>query len=440
MDNNQGIVAILDAPVRNKNGPSIQIQDSSVEERIFNQKQADRIVPVSTDSLKHTGILREIVRHGELGVCRETLQEDINNGKIKLIPAFKRDNWPTHPLMARIKELSSPVIADVVKKMDVLCDEQDIKFQTLFRLSTIPLDKLFYQGDELQQALLHQGSYYSWANIPKISNVLLEQFQLQEDLVRVIVREQLLIISNRLKSSTLPLNDILRPAGIFSEKDWKVVKRDDNIYVFNKRTEQQVPVTFKKIANDLAASFHRDLHYIHSPRSDISFGLFLESRPDIPFSVLAIQKTDRVYKQNVLLALGYDPGRCIDFTRLYNCPGAPFNTSSAIFACAFQYLGKNYPNFQAALSAFMPTYTSGLSMISGGFDIPVMVKSNVQAFQARELSGETVWEHLTARRQEKGASIIKSVLPMFPTIELLRPIKEPRFEPLQGTKGKMFEI
>ncbi len=438
VENNRGVLAIFDSPWLSRYGPSVRIRTSDTE-RVYSQELTDEVVVRNTEISGCSGVLRLIVRYGELEARRKVIQGAIDEGNIKLIPTFKKDRWPSHPLITRIKALALPIIADEVKKAGIFCDEQDIRFQTLFRLTTIPLDKLFYQGDELHKALLHQGSYYSWDEIPKINDVLLEQFQLQEDIVRAVIQEQLAIIRTRLKSSNLPLNEILVPVGIFREKDWKVMKEGGDTYAFNEKTKERIPVKFGPVDNDLAKSFHRDLHYIHAPRCDISLGLFLEDQ-NLPFSVLSIQKTDRAYKQNVLLALGFDPKYCVDFTRLYNWPGAPFNTSSTIFGCAFQYLEENYPETQAALSAFMPSYTSGLSMISGGFDIPVMVKDSKQIFQSRLLDGKLGWEHLTSRRRDENVPTIESVLPLLPTIEMLRPIKNPRFEPLLGTKGKMFVV
>ena len=437
MDKNTGILAILDAPIINQKGPSIQID--GINKKSFNQKQADRVLNSGDMSTQHFGIIKETLRFSQIKTRREALQEKINDGSIRLTNSFKRDKWPSHPLMNRIKALSVPLIVDEVKKSGILCDEQDIRYQTLFRLATYPLDKLFNHGEQLQEELLHQGSFYSWSNIPKISDVLLEQYEVQEELVRHTVREQLIIINDRLKNSDLPLDQILIPSGIFTEINWMFLKSNNELFITNKDSGKRMRVEFRQVENNLATSFHRDLHYIHTPRSGTSFGLFLED-DNLPFSVLAIEKIDRKYKENVLLALGYDPEHCVDFTRLYSRPGVPFNTSSAIFACAFQYIEKNYPDIQAALSAFMPTYASGLSMISGGFDTPVIIKEGRQTFQPKLIDGKEVWEHVTARRKDIDIKSIRSAIPMFPTVELLRTIKKPRFEPLSGIKGKMFEI
>jgi hypothetical protein len=407
--------------------------------KCFNQKQADVVLRSEDLDTQHFGIVRETIRFGQIKIHREELQEKINDGRIRLTNSFKRDEWPSHPLMNRIKALSVPLIVDEVKKSGILCDEQDIRYQTLFRLATYPLDKIFNYGEQLQEALSLQGSFHSWSNIPKISDALLEQYGVQEGLIRNTVREQLVIINDRLKKSDLPLDQILVPSGIFAESNWMFLKSNSELFITNKDSGKRMHVEFRQVENDLATSFHRDLHYIHTPRSGVSFGLFLE-KDELPFSVLAIEKIDREYKENVLLALGYDPEHCIDFTRLYSRPGVPFNTSSAIFACTFQYIEKNYPDIQAALSAFMPTYASGLSMISGGFDTPVIIKEGRQTFQPKLIDGKEVWEHVTARRKGAGIKSIRSAIPMFPTVELLRTIKKPRFEPLSGLTGKMFEI
>jgi hypothetical protein len=88
----------------------------------------------------------------------------------------------------------------------------------------------------------------------------------------------------------------------------------------------------------------------------------------------------------------------------------------------------------------MPSYASGLSMISGGFDTPVIIKDGKQRFQERQINNNIVWEHVTLRNQVDNKTTIESVIPMFPAVELIRPIKRQRFEPLEQIYGKMFVV
>jgi hypothetical protein len=231
---------------------------------------------------------------------------------------------------------------------------------------------------------------------------------------------------------------------MFAEPGWVIQKRGNNIFAAQEEgvtaASGLVPLEFREIDPELAKQFHGDLHYIHTPRADVAFGLYA-SGDDLPFSVLAVEKIDRAYKQNMLLIQGYDPRYCYDLTRLYSRPGTPGNTSSSMFSLTFSYMKAAYPETQAVVSAFMPTYATGISMTSGGFDNPVLIKPLVHTFEERNVNGNSVWEHVTKRRQqESGARRIRSKFPLLPTVELMSSLQSPRYAPLTGAKDFMVEV
>jgi hypothetical protein len=168
----------------------------------------------------------------------------------------------------------------------------------------------------------------------------------------------------------------------------------------------------------------------------MAFGLFLEDEV-IPFSVVAFDEIDRPYKQDLLLMLGYNPSQCLDLARLYSKPGTPFNTSSTIFTLAFSYFRENQPEIQAVLSAFMPTYAHGMSMISAGFNYGSLVKEWRHSFAEREIDGEKAWELVTKRRISESETTIRSQWPLLPVFELFVPIRPPRFTPFEELNGAM---
>ena len=142
-----------------------------------------------------------------------------------------------------------------------------------------------------------------------------------------------------------------------------------------------------------------------------------------------------------MLLFGYVPRNCLDFTRLYSRPGVPKNVSSAIFGETFTYIRQHEPKIEAAISAFMPSYASGLSMLTGGFETPILIKPGVHYFGPIDVQGQQVMEHLTKRRQlGSNDNLISSRFPLLPVIELISPLKEPRFKPVLELGEQMVEL
>jgi len=179
---NRGVLSILDSPLQSRSGPTIQISGENDATAI--PRLTDKVVSTDKQGARHIGVLREVIRHGELRSRRQGLQEAIVRGDLRLETAFTRETWPTHPLMYKIKALAVPIIADEVKKTGVLCDDQDIRYQTLFRMATHSMPDLFIDGESVYQDFKEQGLYDSWRNIPKVRQGSLDNLQLNEDLVR----------------------------------------------------------------------------------------------------------------------------------------------------------------------------------------------------------------------------------------------------------------
>lgn len=166
--------------------------------------------------------------------------------------------------------------------------------------------------------------------------------------MEAVVREQAAVIKDRLRQSSLPLEQILIPNGIFTEQGWVIQKRGGEVNAIQKdgitSLSETIPLMFEEIDPLLANQIHNDLHYIHTPRSDI----------------------------------------------------------------ALAYLKTNYPDIQAIMSSFMPSYATGVSMTSGGFDNPVLINPLDHVFARKDVAGDTVYEHLTRRRRQEGDGNILS--------------------------------
>lgn len=425
--------AMTDGPVIGVNG----LQEVPLNWR----KDADAIVTGPADTIS-LAILKEMVRYQHMQSTRAALKEGLITGEIVTEPEFKVEQWPKHPLMNYIKTQAIPFIADETEKSGVLCDEQDIRYQTIFRLTTFPFNELFHNGDALVAHLKSIGVYDDWHKILSLVDADFNTYQLNEELIREVAREQLIIINDRLSHSPLPVKEILTKSGIFAEDGWRMEKEGGQVFAVRyDDSEQEIGrkiVRFEAVDHELASAFHHAFHYIHTPRTGQAYGFFLEDET-IPFSVLALEPIDRDYKHNMLLMRGYDPKQCVDLSRLYSRPGTPRNASSTMFSLVFSDIKTNQPEIQAILSAFMPTYATGLSMLSGGFDHPVLVKPNGHTFGAKEVDGQVVYEHLTKRRRKEAQSFVSTHpdMPMLPVVELMTRLKEPRFEPFEELDGKM---
>jgi hypothetical protein len=286
-------------------------------------------------------------------------------------------------------------------------------------------------GAEVDKQLIRLNAYNYWRNILKIDPDM--TYALNEDVLKRIVHEQALITADRLKGVDPKMIGLIKRTGIFSESGWKLKKYKGSVFAVraDQETNRELDkreVFFRSVDTEYAKYLQEKFHYIHTPRAVKSYGLFLEGE-ELPFSVVAFDEVDREYKKDLLLMLGYNPEKCLDLSRLYSRPGTPFNTSSTIFSLAFAHLRENEPSTQAVLSAFMPTYSHGMSMISAGFNFGVLVKEWRHSFAKRNINGKDAWELVTKRRVDNEQTIMESQWPLLPVFELLATLRPPRFTP-----------
>lgn len=428
----------------NSNGFGVKITaETSLEQANQGNNYIDHAITSRHPDVVKFGVMRATLTQTMYRVRRNQIRESIANGETKLVPKFDFHDWPVDHMMQSLRSQVTQKSNDFIRENNFVCDAQDLKYQTLFRLTTFPVAQVFEDGDRLQNYLDSIGYGEHWTNILKADPNIVSQFEMRTDLADLVINEQAKIIEDRLKNSDLPINEILTPTGIFAEPGWVIARRNGDVFAVQEEgsaNTQAVPLELKPVDLEYAKKIHHALHYIHTPRADLAFGLFVKGEEN-PFSVLALEKIDRPYKQNVLLARGYDPRRCYDLTRLYSKPGTPGNTSSSIFALTFKYIREHNPEIQAIVSAFMPSYATGVSMTSGGFDKFILIKNLRHSFGATRTSdGSIAYEHLTRRRQTNAIDIVASQFPLLPTIELMTQIREPRFEPLPGVDENMFEI
>ena len=423
-------------------GPRIVVQGAGEGTRV-DTKKADKVVTATSHEVVRTGLMMETVRQVANERRRDTLREHYQNRELLTTPKFTYDKWPTDPLMAQLRATVSPITDRYVAENGVVCDSKDLKYQTLFRLTTHDVAELFVDGQELEEYLIAQGAYTNWRNILGVDPDFVRQFQVNPDILAATIEEQRAVIDHRLEDSTLPLDEILQQSGIFAEPGWVIQKKDNQVYAVQEDTATSLsgamPLEFREVDPELANAFHRDLHYIHTPRADRAFALFVQGE-EMPFSVLALEQIDRPYKANALLFQGYDPKKCYDLTRLYSKPGTPGNTSSSMFSLTFNFLRSN-TDAQAILSSFMPSYATGISMTSGGMDDPVLIKPLLHRFVGTEVGGQTVYEQMTNRRLASATGkVIRSRVPLLPTVELMCRIQNPRYQPLPGADTQMLEV
>lgn len=425
-------------------GPRILLQSATSPANADFRRRADQTVTATEPSTIRFGVLRGVVRQGQINMRRQELDNAIARQEIITVPKFRLDNWPTDALMSNTRKQVANVVDAYIKRHDILCDPRDLKYQTMFRLTTYEIPDVYENGITLDDYLQDQGAYTNWRNILYLDPQFVQQFRIKPEVITSIIEEQYEIIRQRLQNSSLPVERILPRSGIFAEPGWVIQKQNNAIFAAQEEgvtaTAGLVPLEFREINPELAKHYHNDLHYIHTPRADVAFGLY-EKGDDLPFSVLALEKIDRPYKKNVLLMQGYDSRYCYDLTRLYSRPGTPGNTSSSMFSLTFNHMKNNYPETQAIMSAFMPSYATGVSMTSGGFNNPILVKPLIHTLEERSIDGKTVWEHVTKRRQQESKGRrIRSKFPLLPTVELMTTLQPPRYTPFPETKDFMVEV
>ncbi len=331
-----------------------------------------------------------------------------------------------YPLMQFLKKkVKRHVKKFLNQNKSFLCDPLDLEYQVMFRITSFDILDIFNNAHSLVKYIesVNKDNLFGLYNLKKDS---LKKVSIVHKLLDKIIKEQYQVIATRLKKSKLPIKKLLNNVLFHS----KLVIQKDKEGLFLKIKNKKIRVDFKEVDKDIAISFHNDLHYIHTPRCNIALGFFIRGEK-FPFSVLTITKIDRQYKSDALIIFGFDPRNCFDFTRLYSVPNAPKNISSCIFKEAFGYLRNKYPKFQAALSAFMPSYASGNSMLTSGFDYPIMFKTGRHFFKKTPVQVGFAFEHVTKRRFiEEDENYLESIFPLIPVVELISVNSKPTFEPL----------
>lgn len=285
-------------------------------------------------------------------------------------------------------------------------------------------------SDGFEQSTMGDYRYLS-----AISHFDWTKLVINPELIDSLIVEQLEICQRRYKDSKLDVSEILGKNGIFGESGWSIIQGKDGIVCVNSNDRTKTKnVRFGEVDPKYAEDFHRTFHYIHAPRVDRSFGLFLEGS-DTPFTVGGIEPIDRQYKKDALLIYGFDPDKFFDFTRLYSLPGVPKNASSVISSCIKAKLLEEDPTYQGAVSTFMPTYANGNSMLACGLDTAFLIKRNTHKFQATdsEYGDYKVYEQLTNRRADLAGNdeITTNKMRLLPVVEVMSVFnKNTRYEPL----------
>lgn len=424
--------------------PHFLVAPSSQEADLPPSTKHDDIIPAGSPAQVRTALESSIRRHSSLLARRAAIEHMVDEHEITVVPAFTFDRWPSDTLMTHLRKDVGALTDKFMAIEAPLCDDRDLKYQTLFRLTTYGLPEIFENGRGIEEHMFAIGAFRNWRNILRVGAEQTDGLKLNEDLVQQVISEQLEIIRRRLARSELPLEELLVPSGMFAEKGWYIQKKNGDVHAVRdggvSDMDGVVPLEFRQIDTELADKIHGDLHYIHTPRADMAFGMYVEG-DELPFSVLALQRVDRDYKKNAQLYQGYDPDKCYDLTRLYSRPGTPGNASSTMFTLAFNHL-RSMTDTQAVLSAFMPSYATGISMTSSKMDRPVLVKPLQHRFgQVGERNGEPLYENMTRRRLLNTGTgrLVFNQVPLLPVVELMCPIQSPRFQPVQGAKTRMLE-
>lgn len=340
--------------------------------------------------------------------------------------------WLRHPLMESIRIRVQQTVEKEIKKQKFLCDKKDALMQTLFRITTFSLEEIFAKGPELKNALKKEGAFKNWTNICRLKKETVDAYKIRKKPILKIIHEQMWIIKDRLSKSELPLKKILSEQEAF-DGTWKLEWQNNRIIAVKKDNEGNLlskkNVRFGKVEPKTATAFHKDLHYIHTPRTKIAWGLYMEGEK-LPFSVEAIESVNRDYKKNAIILQGYNPDYCIELTRMYNWPGSPTNTTSMMDGIIFSLYKNKFPNIQAATTAIMPTYALSKSQIAGGMKKVYLIKKAKHIFAQRMIDGKCVFEHMTNRRLQEysGGKIEKNhaEFPLLPIIEFIQPFRDPQ--------------
>jgi hypothetical protein len=100
---------------------------------------------------------------------------------------------------------------------------------------------------------------------------------------------------------------------------------------------------------------------------------------------------------------------------MYSCKNSPSNTSSFMLAITNSFLKKIDSNWQASISSFMPSYATGLSMVSGGFKNVLFAKECVHNFEKTNLDDVVIRTNRSKSSSTKWTNRTK----LMPVLELI---------------------
>lgn len=340
-----------------------------------------------------------VVKTHALDALRNDLcRRKVTDGSIQVITRINPSDCKSN--------LLSRVLLDAAERTSAFASSanpQDLKHQVAFFLSTFDTNELL---DNPAEIIVKSNGEFE-GETPFLNN----------SLVRAAVKLQSKVVERHVRSAPENVSVMLRRKGIFLEDGWILTRKNGKKYC--QKAGEIIAVELREMPLEYAFGIHEHLHYIHAARGNLAFGLFLDG-DDIPFSVQAVSKIDRTYKEEALLLAGYNPASCLEFARLFSRPGTPLNTSSFIQSAVRDYLRKKYHQLQAITTSFMPAYASGKSMICSGLNECLLAKSLSHQFFYHD--GLPV--HKVRRRQVENP-VRTTQIPLFPTLELINRIRKP---------------
>jgi hypothetical protein len=267
-----------------------------------------------------------------------------------------------HMLVNKAKEAFMAIHMAYDKVQHEPIDAKDVVYQCLFRLFSMSPRDYILKGEIVQK---------EWAGI-NYHELATDEVTFDQNILHYIYFEQLSnLLSRYYKPEAKLFADLSNIFGNPKERGYMTTAKGIPYYT---QGSEKVPITIKEVESDLAQRIHGSFHYIHTPRNKgYALGLYLEGMK-LPFSVLAIEKVDREYKKSALEKYNLSYKHTYEVTRLYSAPNTPLNNSSFILSLASSYLRTNDKSWQATLSSFMPSYATGASMLSGGFEQMLFAK------------------------------------------------------------------
>lgn len=321
-----------------------------------------------------------------------------------------------HDLIEHAKRHLTPYILDINKQS--LVDPKDLLYQSLFRMMAVN------PGNYVKSQLI-ESDYLGFT----YDEVAGDEVQFNERFLKDIVFEQYNLLLNEYYNKERSLYTDLS-SRLLSKGKLKVENNQPRLILGDTKVDLEI----KEVPENLARRIHGSFHYIHTPRTNgYILGLYIKGE-QLPLSVIAVEKVDRMYKKAALAHFDLSHRHVYELTRMYSCNNSPQNTSSFMLAATNSFLKSNDRYWEASISSFMPSYAGGLSMISGGFKDALYLKSCKHYYENTGGSGIAV---LTKRRIQTAANVITNRTKLMPVIELIharKPIDQSRILTLKEEK------